>query len=45
MDMQPIKVNNLFWLFSIYRLLGTTGEQGMTINWFGLYDVKKVNLM
>jgi len=29
MDMEHIKVNSLFWLYSVYRLFGKTGEQGM----------------
>jgi hypothetical protein len=45
MDMEHIKVNNLFWLYSIYCLLGITGEQGMPIDWFDWYDIQKVNLM
>jgi len=44
MGMEHIKVNNLFWLYSTYCLLGITGEEGMPIDWFGWYDIQKRNL-
>jgi len=32
MDMESIKVNNLFWLYSKYCLLSITVEQGMPLD-------------